>query len=727
MEVKTSACRNCASMCPILVTLDDGVVIKVEGNPEAPIYRGFICPKGRAIAQQHANPDRLLHSLKRLPDGTRVPISSEALVDEIANRLSGLLNEHGPQAVAVFMGMSALEQPAVSGMLFAFAGAIKTPLIFTNATIDQPGLTIASALHGSWSGGRVHPNQWDTLLLIGGNPVISKQHLPQNPGHQLKSLTKAGARLIVIDPRRSETARRATVHLQLIPGEDPTVLAGLIHLIFESGGVDHDFVRENAEGLRALRDATSRFTPDYVAARAGIEPDRLRAAVKILVESRAGDTALGTGPSMATRGTLSSYLALCIQTLRGFWAREGDPVSRPRVLMPRLDARAQASAPRPGWGFGLKTSVRGLQQTAAGMPIGALPELMLTKGKDRVRALFSHGGAMYSWPQQSRTIEALSALDLFVMHDIELSATSAMADYVIATKLPLEIPAFSQVNEISGLVHPGYNWTEPYAIYQPAILSPPEGSDLLESWQLYYRVAQKLGIALEYMDFAGANPSTAIDMTNEPTTDDLYEVICRGSAVALSRVKQFPHGGVFDEARSTVLPRDSQSTAKLQLADPTMLAELKGVRDEEVMQRRKTSADYPFLLIPRRMQNSTNSMPRIDGIIRTGYNPLFMHSSDMSRLALESGARVQLKTRHGTAVGFVEADDDLRPGVVAMTHGFGAKHGVPYDPRRHGTNVNQLLSWEDDNDPYHGMPRMGAVPISIMPEFGERSLQAVNL
>lgn len=715
MEIKASVCRNCPSMCPILVTIDDGVVVKAEGDRDAPVYQGYICPKGRAIPQQYGRPDRLLHSLKRLPDGSRVPISSDDLVDEVAERLSRLIDAHGPQAVAIFMGMSALEQPAVAGMLFAFGQAVGTPLIFTNATIDQPGLSMAQALHGSWGGGRIHPDRWDALLMVGGNPVISKQHLIQNPSHQLKSLTRAGTRMVVIDPRRSETARRAAVHLQLIPGEDPTVLAGLINLIFEMDGIDGAFVAQNAEGVEALREATRAFTPDYVARRAGIDPDSLRAAARILVEARAGDTASGVGPSMATRGTLSSYLALCIQTLRGFWARAGEPVSRPRVLMPPAEAKAQPQPPQPAWGFGLQTSIRGLQQTAAGMPAGALPGLMLSPGEDRVRAFFSHGGPMYSWPQQSRTIEALGALDLMVAHDTQLSATSAMADYVVATRMSLEVPAFSQGNEVAGLVHPGYNWTEPYAFYQPAALDPPPGSDLMESWQLYYRLARKLGLTLQMVDFVGANPPVVMDMADEPTTDVLYEIICTGSTVPLSRVKEHPHGGLFDEARSTVLPRDPGHDAKLQLADPHMLAELNGVRGEDPLARRRTDADYPFLLIPRRMQNSTNSMPRVEGIVRTGYNPLFMHPDDMARAGLAPAAMVTLKTRHGEAVGFVEADADLRPGVVAMAHGFGARHGVAYDPRAHGTNVNQLLSWEDDNDPYHGMPRMGAVPISVRP------------
>ena len=525
---------------------------------------------------------------------------------------------------------------------------------------------------------------------------------------------RAGTQLIVIDPRRSETARRASVHLQLIPGEDPTVLAGLIHLILKLDGVDRGFVAENAQGVDELAKATRDFTPEYVAARAGIDAADLIAAAHILIQARTGDVALGTGPSMSTRGTLSSYLALCIQTLRGFWAREGDPVSRPRILLPPHPSKAQPAAPQPAWGFGVRTAVRDLQQTSAGMPVAALPELMLSTRNDRVRALFLHGGAVYTWPEQSRTIAALNALDLLVMHDVELNATSAMAHYVIATKLQLEVPATSQFVEVGGALHPGYNWNEPYANYQPAAIDPPPGSDVMEAWQIYYRVAQKLGFALEYADFTGGGKlSVKLDMIREPTTDELYELSCEGSVIPLSRVKQCPHGAVFEEARDVVRPRDATCEARLQLADPAMMELLRNVRQEDPLARRQANDDYPFLLISRRMQNCTNSGGRVDGLIKTSYNPAFMNPDDMQRLSLTSGSMVNISSRHGTVVGFVEADPGLRAGVVAMTHGFGAKFNRPYDPKRDGANVNQLLSWHDDCDPYHGMPRMSAVPIAI--------------
>lgn len=710
MNQRLFVCRNCGASCPIVVTLDGERVIKVEGDHHAPLYRGYTCPKGRSIPEGYHNPARLLHSLKRLPDGRRVPISSEQLVEEIAARIERIIDAHGPESVATFLGTPVTSQPASKLMMISFLRAIGSRLMFSPMTIDQPGLLIAQALHGVWQGGRMHPQQWDTLLVVGGNPVVSKQYLPQNPAWQLKQLEQRGVRMIVVDPRRTETARRAAVHLQAIPGEDPTILAGLIHLVFAMGGVDEAFVTENAEGLDELRSAVSAFTPDYVAARAGVPVDDFVAAARILVESRGGDTAPGIGASMATRGNLMSYLALCLQTLRGFWSREGDQASRPRVLTPRREWRAQPQAPRPAW-FGAPISKFGYRATAAGMPTGALPELMLSKGPDRVRALFMHGGAYYVWPDPAKTLRALGELDLLVMHDIAMSATAAHADYVIATYDQLETSALSAANEQVGDLHPGYDWNEPYAFYRSALLGPPEGSDLMESWQIYYRVAQKLGLPLAH---GLPNGEQALfDMRVEPATDELLELMCTGSAVPLEEVKRHPHGAIFEQAREFVKPRDPACTARLQLADPTMLAELAQLRTEPPLVRRKTDDEFPFLFVCRRMQGSTNSAPRPAGVIRTGYNPLWMNPQDMVRIGVSEGDQVAIRSRHGEIVGFVEADADMREGVVAMTHGFGPRPDQTYDPRRDGSNVNILVSWENDPDPYHGMPRMSAIAVSV--------------
>lgn len=557
METRPSMCRSCNGYCPIDVTIDEGKVVEVRGNFRAPVYHGFICPKGRSLTQLHNNPDRLLHSLKKMPDGSFEPISTERLVAEVSDRVGAMIRDFGPRSIATYLGGGVVDQPAATTFMRSFTKAIGSPNFYTASTIDQPGGAIADALHGKWMGGRQRPESWDAFLIVGGNPMNSKQYLPQNPGMLIKELRRKGTKFVVIDPRRTETARFADVHLQPYPGEDPTILAGLIHLIFALDGVNRDFTVPNADGIETLAEAVAPFTPAYVAKRAGIDETDLRAAARILIEANAGDIVLGTGPNMATRGNLSAYLGLCLQSLRGFWAGEGEEVTQAPVLLPPRPFKAQPSAPRPAWGFGLKTRIRDLQMTMAGMPLAALPEEILLPGEGQIRALFVHGGIMQSWPQQSRTIEALRALDLLVIHDYTLTPTARMADYVIATKLQFEVPSLTILNEMIGAyVHPGYGHNEPFGAYQPAVMAPPEGADVLESWQIYYRMAQRLGLSMKAANWVYTGPPAVVDMETEPTTDQVYAMMCNGSTIPLEEVMRHPDGKIFDRVRQLVGPRD---------------------------------------------------------------------------------------------------------------------------------------------------------------------------
>ncbi|PEQ13921.1 hypothetical protein B2G71_06370 [Novosphingobium sp. PC22D] len=711
----TTICRSCNAFCPIDVTVEGGRAVKVEGNRRAPIYHGYTCPKGRALPELHRHPERLSRSLKKQPDGAFVEISSEDLIGELADRLGTIIDRHGPRAVAAYLSGGVIEQPAASALMISFLEAIGSPMLFSASTIDQPGMTIGYALHGRWSGGRTRPEARDVSVIVGGNPINSKQYLPQNPGMQIKRMRRAGGKLVVIDPRRTETARLADIHLQPIPGEDPTILAGLAHLMIREGHANSAFIAANAAGFEALAQAVAPFTPAYVAARAGIEEGDLRSVARVLGEARTGDVALGTGPSMATRGILSSYLALCLNTLRGFWAAEGEEAMHPSVLLPPREFRAQPVAPYPAWGFGEKTRIRGFEPTPAGMPLAALPGEILTPGDGQVRALFLHGGAVQSWPQSGRTREALAALDLLVIHDVVLSPTARLADYVIATKMQLELPAITVLNEIiANSGHAGYGTADPFAFCGPAVVAPPEGADLVESWQTYYRVAQRLGLPLRLTNWRAASDSRPeLDMTREPTTMDIYAMMCAGSAAPIDAVRSHRDGHVYEHLRRFVGPRDPDCADRLELADADMLAELAKVAAENPAGRRGTDARFAFQLIPSRLQNATNTFVKARGALRRSYNPAFMNGADMADLGLSSGDEVRIRSRHGQVRAIVEEDAGLRRKVVAMMHGFG--RAPDDDPRRHGTNVNHLTAWDDDFEPHTGMPRMGALPVAITP------------
>ena len=716
LEVKQSTCRSCPAGCPVNVTLENDVVIKVEGNPEAPLYRGFICPKGRALEAAHNDPDRLMHHLKRMPDGSYQRISSEDLVDDIAEKLKTILDERGPGSVAASFGNAGLENWVTVNLMMGFLAAIGSDRFYSNVTIDQPGLNMASAMHGTWAGGYMDPEDCEVYLIAGGNPIISKQYLSPNPGQTLKRMIKKGCRLIVIDPRKSETARKADVHLQIIPGEDPTVFAGLLHLIIKNGAVDESFVAENASGFRQLADAVRDYTPEYVARRAGIAEGDLMRAAQILGDARTGDCVSGVGSHMSTRGTLSTYLLFCLKTLRGFYPRAGEDVRHPAVLNPPRAFRAQPRSPRPAFGFGgRKTGIRGLEMSAAGMPLSALPEEMLREGKDQVKAYFTLGNGMTNWPQTELVKRAFESLDLLVVHDVERSAIARVATHVIAVKKQFEIPTSSQYMEMAGALHSGYGWSAPYAAYNPAIMEPPAHAEVMDSWQIYYRVAKKLGITLGApgMFDADASQGPKLDMENEPTTDALLELLAENSVVSLAEVKQHPNGRLFDQAGAKIEPRDSNREARFQVADPYIIEQLGLVRCESIDARRGLDDEFPFSLISVRIQNTTCAGYRPKGLLRQPYNPLSMHPEDLVALGVEAGDLVNIRSRHGSIVGVAGVDKCLRPGTVSMCHGFGKMPGEPTDPRVDGSNVNCLLSWDDDYDPHHGQPRMSALPVCV--------------
>ena len=723
-SIQPALCRLCPAFCPILVTLEDGRAVEVVGDPEAPLYDGYTCPKGRALPEQHAHAGRLLASLRRGPDGGFEAIASERAIDEVAERVRTIVAQSGPRAVALYIGTNSLPYPASPALATAWLRALGSRMLFTSNTIDQPGKQIATALHGGWHAGAQDFVTADSWLIVGQNPLISKSAgVPsQNPGRRLTEAVARGLRLVVIDPRRTETARRAHVHLQPRPGEDPALLAGMLHVIFDEAREDAAFLAENAQGVEALRESVRSFTPAEVARRADVPERDLVLAARAFSGARRGGAVCGTGPSFATHGTLTEYLALCLTSVCGFWPRAGDAATRLNVLMPAFTPRAQPYAPVQAWGYGERLRARGLRNTAAGLPTAALPDEILLEGEGRVRALFCLGGnPMLAFPDQRRTQAALSRLDLLVTFDPELSATARLAHYVIAPRLTLETPGMTQAAELLKYFGASSGFGPPYAQYAPAVLRPPAGSDLIEEWEFFYEMARRLGLPLQLIGFYGwgrhvESPPVVVplDMARRPTTDELYGLLTTGSRVPLDVVKRHPHGHVFDEVRDVVHPREPGCDARLELGNADMLRELAQVAADDWEARHATSS-FVFRLVPRRSNQFVNSTGQsLAGLTRgKPWNPAFLHPDDLAALGLASGELARIRSRHDEIFGVVEADASLRRGVVAMTHGFGALPSEDADPRAVGANTGRLLRADDEFDPVSGIPRMGALPIAV--------------
>jgi anaerobic selenocysteine-containing dehydrogenase len=723
-EIHPSFCRACPSCCPILVAVEDGIPVKVTGDPNAPLFESYTCPKGRALPELHTGPTRLLHSVKRESDGSFRRIASEQAMDEIAHKVQDIIGRHGPKSVALYIGTGGGVFFPMTAVSIGWMMAIGSPMIFTANTIDKPGSQIAQAAHGDWPAGHPSFESAEAWLLIGLNPIISKSggFPPNNPAKRLKdAVTKRGMKLIVIDPRETESTARAFIHLQAKPGNDPAILAAMLNVIISRELYDEKFLAENTANFEFLKREVAPFLPELVAERAGISTDKLVEAAVVFAEARYAAAGCGTGPSFAMHGSLTEYLATCLMTVCGFWSREGDVVQKPNVLLPAVHPKAQPRAPFPDWGGqGVRLRVRGLRDSAAGLPTGALAEEILLGGEGQIRALFVLGGnPMMAWPDQIKAHEALKSLELLVTSDMEMSATARLSHYVIAPKLMLEIPGTTVFLELIKYQNHTRGIEGPYAQYTPKIVDPPKGSDLIEDWELYYGLAKRMGLQLKAPNVFGVGRhQTApadifpLDMERKPTGDEVLSLFHRTSRIPLDEVKKYPHGHVFEETRTTVAPREPSWTERLDVGNAYMMAELRQVLTENPLG--KYAEEFPFLLVPRRTNRIMNSHGRNNPDLATqSYNPAFLHSADLARLGLSIGSRVMIRSPYGFVHAIVENDDSVRPGIVSITHGFGGNPGEDDDPAAMGCNVGRLTSSEAEFDPITGIPRMGALPVAI--------------
>lgn len=719
--------------CGVSMEIEDGRVVRLIGDKDDPASHGYTCARGRDVTTHLYGPNRLLHPLRKTADGDLEPTSPQTAISQIADRLRAIVDEHGPGSVALYAGTYALAPPA-SMLAGAFMNTLGSPMSFSCGSIDQPGKFLAQALHGRWQGGGEPFGTAETWLFVGTNPAISGLGgIPTiNPNWHLHRALLRGIKLIVIDPRRSETAKKALIHLQPVPGEDAAVLAGMVRIVLEEGLFDKGFVDENTRNLEDLRRHVEPFTPEFVAKRAEIPAHALIEATRVFASAATGGASAGTGVNMAPRGTLAEYLLASLLTLCGFRARAGDRVANPGVLVPRGPRRAQPLAPTPAWGFPPQLRTRGLSNTACGLPTAALADEILLEGEGQIRALLCLGGnPLMAWPDQIKTRAALEALDLLVVLDHKLTQTARYADYVIPPKLVPEIPALTYDFEELETHTPGWGYPLPYAAYREALVDPPKGSELLEDWEFFYYLGRELGLELELylgiLRLPGDPPGrfVALDMQNAPTTDELFDVLTEGSRIPLSEVRKHHAGRVYEDRDAVVLPRDPDCQGYLELGNEVMMAQL-----DDAARRGPIEGDdeFPFRLLSRRQQNTLNSLGRDQPklVRERPHHPVHMNPADMESLGIEPGMLVAITSRRATVHAVVMDSEDLRPGVISLSHGYGIDlerldaDADPGEPQAFsmGNHTGALVSADlDYEEPHSGMPRMSSIPVHVTVEL----------
>ncbi len=710
----TAICRFCHATCGLKVTIEHGRVVRIIGDLDNPVYHGYSCVKGRNYHEFHRDPGRVLHPLRRDPSGQLQRVTPAAAFAGIAGEVGRIVADHGPRAVAMYAGTFSHFCPAGVMLRDAFMDALGSPMRFTNATIDQPGKPISMALHGRWGAGPQAFADADVCLLVGANPLVSMWGgIPSfNPAKRLHEARARGLKLIVIDPRLTETARKADLHLQCLPGHDVELLAAMLRVILAEELHDAAFVEEETRGVEALRAAVAPFTPERVSDRAGVPAAQIVEAARMFATAQRGNATSGTGPSMAPHGVLMDYLVLALNTVCARWVRAGEKLPNRGVLFRQFSGVARAEKPRQATGFGEALRVRGLTDTAAGLPTAALADEILTPGPGQVRALFVVGGnPLLAWPNQAKTRRALESLELLVVVDPQVSATARLAHYVIGPKFGFETPAMSFGNEGITTYGLSIGYQEPYAQYQPQLIEPPDGAEVLEDWRIFYELARHMGLRLAWR-------GQPFDMTKAPTTDELLEHFVRRSRVPLEEIRRHPHGQLYPDPQPFAEPKEAGWPHRLELGHPTMLAELAEVAREleavpaagDPVPATTPAGALELLLVSRREHAVYNSVAHQLPALRRRrpFNPAYVNPADARRLGAEDGSTIAIETSAGSVRAVLQCAADVREGVVSIAHGFEEHVGTGQ-----GASTAALVDDASDYEPLSGLPRMSAIPVRV--------------
>lgn len=705
-----SFCRFCHAFCGIEVDVQDGRVTAVRGDPGHAVSRGYTCLMGRAEIERLYHPERLLGSRKRVEGGWE-PIASEKALDEIAERLTRIVERHGPRAVAVYAGCGAHRTSAGSPrFLSKWTEALGSPRLYTSFTIDSPSLLVA---YFRLFGGVVALNLFDianadVAMFVGTNPVVS--HMPNIPQpNSLRMVVDArrrGMNIIVIDPRRSPLARMADIHLQVKPGEDATLLAGMIKILIERELFDREYVGSYVSGLQALIEAVKDFELPYVSRRTQVEARLIEKAVEMFCAPKRGGAVSGTGIHMSRHQNLTTALVMTLNALCGRYDRRGG-FGRNEGPLGFEIPEGMGPVPLPLYP-GPVSRIRGIKATLSfmgfytEMPTNTLTDEILTPGDEKIRALIVVGGnPALVLPDEASTVRALQDLDLLVVSDLFLSATAKFAHYVLAVQHPFERADLPQMADIA--------YPFPFGQYSPPLVEAPEG--VIEDWEVFWGLARRMGLKL---DLPG------VSMDRKPTTDEVLNALHATARIPLDEIRRYPGGHVWGERKiktGGVIPNMiGHPDRKIAVGHPEVLSELRAIRAEPLIEEDGYRVDEKarFRLITYRMKEvyctQGQNLPSLRK--RCSFNPVLMNPQAMGSLGIRDGDRVEIDSGFGHMEGIAKASEDVAPEVAAVAFGWGDPSD-PRDIREKGCNVQRLIPDDQRYDPITGLALQTAIPVNI--------------
>jgi anaerobic selenocysteine-containing dehydrogenase len=696
MQTAYTTCPLCEATCGLELTLDAGRIVSVRGDHDDVFSAGFICPKGAAFGDLDADPDRLRAPRVRR-DGVLVPATWDEAFAVVDAGLTPILAAHGRDAVALYQGNPNVH--TLAGVLFGgqLRKALGSRNLYSASTLDQmPKHVACGYLYGGpFSIPVPDIDRGDYLLMLGADPYSSNGSLwtaPDLPG-RLRALRERGGRVVVVDPRRSRTARQADRHVPIRPGTDVFLLLGLVHELFARDLVALGRLAEHVAGVDEVRALVEPFAPDVVAPRCGVDAATMTELVTELAAAPRAAVYGRIGTTTVPHGTVTSWLIDVLNILTGNLDRPGGVM----FPLPALGHRGKGTG--PGFATGRWHSrVRGLPEVLGELPAVTLADEIIEPGPGQVRALITTAGnPVLSVPNSDRLDRALAGLEFMVSVDPYLNETTRYADVILPPPPPSQ--------------HAHYDAAfYTLSVRNIAKFSPPPvplAAGSLDECDIVIRL-------ISVLSGYGSTVSTDGMEVAERLLDDRLR---RGPyELSLDQLRANPHGidlGPLTERLPEILRTPS---GKIELCPAPIAAEVGRLADAV---SGPAEADGSLVLIGRRHLRTNNSwMHNVPSLTRgRDLCTMVINPVDAERIGLAPGDRARVTSRVGQVDVAVEISSDIAPGAVSIPHGFGHdRPGVELAvaAARPGVNSNRLTD-DEPVDPLSGTAVLNAVPVTVEP------------
>jgi anaerobic selenocysteine-containing dehydrogenase len=708
------ACTLCEAICGLEIRLEDDRIISIRGDADDPLSRGHICPKAVALQDLHNDPDRLKRPLRRTPSGFE-EISWDEAFDEAATRIRAIRDRYGRQALASYAGNPNVHNSGAILFGPALTKAMAPRNRYTATSVDQ--LPHHLAAYFMFGHQLLLPipdiDHTDFMLILGANPVVSNGSLMTVPDikKRLKAINARGGRVIVVDPRRTETALLAGDHLFIQPGTDALLLASLVHTVFDEELANPGRLTGFTDGIDQVQGLVQSFSPESVSGKTGIAAGDIRKLARDFCASPSAVAYGRMGVSVQEFGGLCQWLINVLNIITGNLDRAGGAMfTRPAIDLLKFSGRG---------GYGrFFSKVRGLPEFGGELPVATMAEDMLADGEEKIRALLTvAGNPVLSTPNGAQLDRALSGLDYMLSIDFYVNETTRHADLILPPTATLEHDHYDLAFHLLAV----RNTTR----YSPALFDP--APDARHDWEIFLELARRLQDGSFFGKIKRRITHGWMGMKRPAgLLDHMLRKGPYGKTLRLKKLKNASHGIDLGPLSASLPERLFTRNKRINLTPDVITADLQ--RLNQSLGHAK-DPDGGLVLIGRRQIRSNNSwMHNYHRLVKGKERcTLLIHPHDASHLGLQSGDTVVVRSRVGEVRAPIQIDEDMMVGVVSLPHGWGHdRPGVQLQTARQhaGVSMNDLTD-ENCVDELSGNAVLSGVPVEIV-RVEERISDAVG-